>query len=42
VGDADNMEKAYIFAFVALIMLFGIYPKLLLDVIGPVFAGFVG
>ena len=42
VGDADNMEKAYIFAFVALIMLFGVYPKLLLDVIGPVFAGFVG
>lgn len=41
VGDADNMEKAYIFAFVALIMLFGVYPKLLLDVIGPVFAGFV-
>jgi len=39
VGDADNMEKAYIFAFVALIMLFGVYPKLLLDVIGPVFAG---
>jgi len=42
VGDADNMEKAYIFAFVALIMLFGVYPKLLLDVIGPVFNGFVG
>ena len=39
VGDADNIEKAYIFAFVALIMLFGVYPKLLLDVIGPVFAG---
>ena len=39
VGDADNMEKAYIFAFVVLIMLFGVYPKLLLDVIGPVFAG---
>jgi len=39
VGDADNLEKAYIFAFVVLIMLFGVYPKLLLDVIGPVFAG---
>jgi NADH-quinone oxidoreductase subunit M len=39
VGDADNMEKVYIFAFVALIMLFGIYPKLLLDVISPVFSG---
>jgi NADH-quinone oxidoreductase subunit M len=40
VGDADNREKAYIFAFVVLIMLFGIYPKLLLDVIGPVFHSF--
>ncbi|MEE8471348.1 MAG: NADH-quinone oxidoreductase subunit M [Dehalococcoidia bacterium] len=38
VGDADALEKAYIFAFVALIMLFGIYPRLLLDVIGPVFS----
>lgn len=37
VGDADNVEKAYIFAFVALIILFGVYPRLLLDVIGPVF-----
>jgi NADH-quinone oxidoreductase subunit M len=40
VGDADNREKAYIFAFVVLIMLFGIYPRLLLDVIGPVFHSF--
>jgi NADH-quinone oxidoreductase subunit M len=40
VGDADNLEKAYIFAFVFLIMLFGVYPRLLLDVIGPVFRGF--
>jgi NADH-quinone oxidoreductase subunit M len=39
VGDADAIEKVYIFAFVALIMLFGVYPKLLLDVIGPVFNG---
>jgi NADH-quinone oxidoreductase subunit M len=39
VGDADNMEKAYIFAFILLIMLFGVYPKLLLDMIGPVFSG---
>jgi NADH-quinone oxidoreductase subunit M len=39
VGDADTMEKAYIFAFVGLILLFGIYPKLLLDMIGPVFGG---
>jgi len=37
VPDADPMEKAYIFAFVVLIMLFGVYPKFLLDVIGPVF-----
>jgi NADH-quinone oxidoreductase subunit M len=37
VGDADTMEKAYIFAFAGLIMLFGIYPRLLTDVIGPVF-----
>jgi NADH-quinone oxidoreductase subunit M len=40
VKDADNMEKVYIFAFVALIMLFGVYPRLLLDVIGPVFHSF--
>jgi NADH-quinone oxidoreductase subunit M len=39
VGDADTMEKAYIFAFVAMIMLFGVYPRLLFDVIGPVFGG---
>jgi NADH-quinone oxidoreductase subunit M len=39
VGDADTMEKVYIFAFVALIVLFGVYPKLLLDMIGPVFSG---
>jgi NADH-quinone oxidoreductase subunit M len=39
VGDATIMEKAYIFAFVILILLFGIYPKLLLDMIGPVFNG---
>jgi len=40
VKDANNMEKAYIFAFVVLIMLFGVYPRLLLDVIGPVFHSF--
>ena len=40
VPDADNMEKAYTFAFVVLILLFGVYPKLLLDVIGPVFGRF--
>jgi len=36
--DADNMEKAYIFAFVVLIMLFGVYPSFLIDVIRPVFS----
>lgn len=40
VGDADAMEMTYIFAFVALIMLFGVYPRLLLDIIGPVFGSF--
>lgn len=40
VPDADNMEKAYTFAFVVLILLFGVYPKLLLDIIGPVFSSF--
>jgi NADH-quinone oxidoreductase subunit M len=40
VGDANNMEKAYTFAFVALILLFGIYPKLLIDVMKPVFSIF--
>ena len=39
VGDADHMEKAYIFAFVLLIILFGVYPRLLLDIISPVFNG---
>ena len=38
VGDANNMEKAYIFAFVGLILLFGVYPRLLLDVIAPIFS----
>jgi len=38
VGDADGMEKTYIFSLVLLILLFGIYPKLLLDMIGPVFS----
>jgi NADH-quinone oxidoreductase subunit M len=37
--DADNMEKGYIFAFVVLIMLFGVYPGFLVDVIKPVFNG---
>jgi len=39
VGDADLMEKCYIFAMVGAIMLFGIRPSLLTDMIGPVFDG---
>ena len=31
--DADILEKVYMFAFVALIMLVGIYPAILTDVI---------
>ncbi|MEK7354356.1 MAG: NADH-quinone oxidoreductase subunit M [Chloroflexota bacterium] len=33
VKDADTLEKVYMFAFVALIMLVGIYPAILTDVI---------
>ena len=33
VADADNREKVYMFAFVAVIMLVGIYPAILTDVI---------
>jgi NADH-quinone oxidoreductase subunit M len=33
VKDADNLEKVYMFAFVALILLVGIYPAILTDVI---------
>jgi len=33
VADADRLEKGYMFAFVALIMLVGIYPALLTDMI---------
>jgi NADH-quinone oxidoreductase subunit M len=35
VKDADNLEKVYMFAFVALIMLIGIYPAILTDIINP-------
>jgi NADH-quinone oxidoreductase subunit M len=35
VKDADNLEKVYMFAFVALIMLVGIYPAILTDIINP-------
>ena len=45
VKDADTMERVYMFAFVALIMLVGIYPAILTDVIklgiAPI-AGFFG
>jgi len=33
VVDADNREKVYMFVFVAVIMLVGIYPAILTDVI---------
>jgi len=33
VKDADKLERVYLFAFVALIMLVGIYPRILTDVI---------
>ncbi|MCL0094590.1 NADH-quinone oxidoreductase subunit M [Dehalococcoidales bacterium] len=33
VEDADNLEKVYMFAFVAAIMLIGIYPAILTDII---------
>jgi NADH-quinone oxidoreductase subunit M len=33
VKDADTLEKVYLFAFVALILLIGIYPAILTDVI---------
>jgi NADH-quinone oxidoreductase subunit M len=33
VKDADNLEKVYMFIFVAVIMLVGIYPAILTDVI---------
>jgi len=33
VKDADTLEKVYMFAFVALIMLVGIYPAILTDII---------
>jgi NADH:ubiquinone oxidoreductase subunit 4 (subunit M) len=36
---SDWMEKAYIFAMVAVIILFGVRPSILTDMIGPVFGG---
>ena len=33
VADADKMERAYAFTFIAVIMLVGIYPAILTDVI---------
>ena len=33
VADADVIERVYMFAFIAIIMLVGIYPAILTDVI---------
>jgi len=33
VKDADVLEKIYMFAFIAVIMLVGIYPAILTDII---------
>jgi NADH-quinone oxidoreductase subunit M len=33
VADADNLERVYMFTFIALIMLVGIYPAILTDII---------
>ena len=33
VADADILERVYMFAFIAVIMLVGIYPAILTDVI---------
>jgi NADH-quinone oxidoreductase subunit M len=33
VADADNLERVYMFAFIAVIMLVGIYPAILTDII---------
>ena len=33
VKDADNLEKVYMFAFVILIMVIGIYPAIMTDII---------
>lgn len=45
VKDADNLEKVYMFAFVALILLVGFYPRILTDIIqlgvSPI-AGLIG
>jgi NADH-quinone oxidoreductase subunit M len=42
VQDADRLEKVYMVAFVAAIMLVGIYPAILTDLIGPAVAGMFG
>ena len=33
VADADTLERVYMFAFIAVIMLVGIYPAILTDII---------
>ena len=42
VHDADTLERFYMFAFVALIMLIGIYPAIVTDVIKIGIAPIVG
>ena len=42
VKDADGLEKVYMFAFIALIMLVGIYPAVLTDMINPGVAPIAG
>jgi len=40
--DADRLEKVYTFAFIALIMLIGLYPAILTDVIKPSIQSILG
>lgn len=42
VPDADRLEKVYTFAFIALIMLIGLYPAILTDVIKPSIQSILG
>ncbi len=42
VRDGDGLEKVYMFAFVALIMVIGIYPAILTDIITPAVATIAG
>ena len=42
VKDADGLERVYMFAFIALILLVGIYPAILTNVINPSVTTIVG